>query len=243
MEIRDQIQRIVLEFPGYGYRRVTPELRRRGYVVARNRVLEMMREDNLLCLRKRRIFRTTDSSHNFPVYPNLVKGMHLTDINQLWVSDITYIRLLREFLYLAVILDVFSRKCIGWQLDDRLDTSLTLTDLQRAFKARWHPGLEDLVHHSDRGVQYASLEYTECLKAHNIAISMSRRGQPLDNAFAESFIKTLKAEEVYLFEYETRKEAFTRIPQFIEDVYNRKRLHSSLGYVPPDEFEQQLIDR
>lgn len=199
-----------------------------------------MREDNLLCLRNRRIFKTTDSAHNLPVYPNLADQMYLTDVNQLWVADITYIRLPREFLYLAVILDVFSRKCIGWQLDDQLDTSLTLTALQRALKARWSPELEGLVHHSDRGVQYASWEYTECLKTHNIAISMGRKGKPLDNPFAESFIKTLKAEEVYLFEYETRQEAFARIPQFIEDVYNQKRLHSALGYLPPDEFEQQL---
>lgn len=144
--VRDQIQRIVLKFPGYGYPRVTRELRRRGYVVNHKRVLRLMREDNLLCLRNRRFFKTTDSAHNFPVYPNLAKQMHLTDINQLWVADITYIRLPREFLYLAVIMDVFSRKCIGWQLDDQLNTSLTLTALQRALKARWHTSLEGLVH-------------------------------------------------------------------------------------------------
>jgi transposase InsO family protein len=145
-----------------------------------------------------------------------------------------------EFVYLAVLIDVYSRKCVGWHLDDSLDTELPLTALRNALKSRWHSELSGLVHHSDRGVQYASVEYTECLKYHNAAISMSRKGCPLDNAFAESFIKTVKAEEVYLFEYENRQEAYERIPEFIADVYNEKRLHSALGYLTPNEFEEQL---
>ena len=239
-ELKEQIHKIALEFPGYGYRRVTRELRRRDYLVNHKRVLRIMREEDLLCRRNKRIFRTTDSSHNLPVYANLAKDMNVTDINQLWVADITYIRLPDEFVYLAVLIDVYSRKCVGWHLDDSLDTELPLTALRNALKSRWHSELSDLVHHSDRGVQYASVKYTECLKAHNATISMSRKGCPLDNAFAESFIKTVKAEEVYLFEYETRKEAYERIPEFIDDVYNQKRLHSALGYLPPNEFEEQL---
>lgn len=239
-ELKEQIHKIVLEFPGYGYRRVTKELRRRDYLVNHKRVLRLMREESLLCRRNKRIFRTTNSSHNLPVYANLAKNMNVTDINQLWVADITYIRLPGEFLYLAVLIDIYSRKCVGWHLDDSLDTELPLNALRNALKSRWHSELSGLVHHSDRGVQYASLEYTECLKSHNAAISMSRKGCPLDNAFAESFIKTVKAEEVYLFEYETRQEAYERIPKFIEDVYNHKRLHSALGYLPPNEFEEQI---
>lgn len=239
-EVKEQIHKIVLEFPGYGYRRVTRELRRRDYLLNHKRVLRLMREEDLLCRRNKRIFRTTDSSHNLPVYANLAKNMDVTGINQLWVADITYIRLPDEFVYLAVLIDVYSRKCVGWHLDDSLDTELPLTALQNALKSRWHSELSGLVHHSDRGVQYASAEYTECLKSHNATISMSRKGCPLDNAFAESFIKTVKAEEVYLFEYENRQEAYERIPEFIDDVYNQKRLHSALGYLPPNEFEEQL---
>lgn len=239
-ELKEQIHKIVLEFPGYGYRRVTKELRRRDYLVNHKRVLRLMVEESLLCGRNKRIFRTTNSSHNLPVYANLAKNADVTAMNQLWVADITYIRLPGEFLYLAVLIDIYSRKCIGWHLDDSLDTELPLTALRNALKSRWHSELSGLVHHSDRGVQYASAEYTECLKAHNATISMSRKGCPLDNAFAESFIKTIKAEEVYLFEYETRQEAYERIPKFIEDVYNEKRLHSSLGYLPPNEFEEQM---
>jgi len=161
-----------LEFPGYGYRRVTHELRRRGYVVNHKRVLRLMRDDNLLCLRNHQIFRTTDSNHNFPVYPNLAKQMCPTDTNQLWVADITYIRLSKEFLYLAVILDVYGRKCIGWQLDDHLDASLSVTALKKALKARWHLGLR--------------WEYTDRLQSLDIAISMSRKGQPLDTTYAST---------------------------------------------------------
>jgi len=244
IQLRAEIHKIALEFTGYGYRRVTKELRRRNFDVGRKRVQRLMREDNLLCLRKILWPKTTDSNHNLQVYPNLTKNLHLTGINQLWVVDITYIRLQKEFLYLAVIMDVYSRKCVGWCLDDRLDASLTITALKHALVARWHPGLRGkLVHHSDRGVQYAAWDYTQRLKSLDIAISMSRKGRPLDNAFAESFIKTLKAEEVYMYEYETRTEAYQRIEAFIEAVYNQKRLHSSIDYLPPVEFEQQLENR
>jgi putative transposase len=238
LELRDQIQRLALEMSAYGYRRITHELRRHGVVVNHKRVLRLMREDNLLCLRKKSFTRTTDSRHPFALYPNLVPTLVLTGINQLWVSDITYIRLHREFIYLAVILDAFSRRLLGWHLDRTLEADLAVTALKMALSNRvLQPGL---VHHSDRGVQYASTDYTNLLKEHHIRISMSRRGNPYDNAKAESFMKTLKFEEVYLYEYEDLPEARARIGHFLEEVYNQKRLHSALGYLPPAEFEQTL---
>jgi len=241
IELRDRIQRAALKKSAYGYRRITHELRRQGLTVNHKRVLRIMREDNLLCLRKPRFAPTTDSQHDLPIYPNLVPGMTLTGIDQLWVADITYIRLNQEFVYLAVILDAFSRRLIGWELDRRLDSSLTLAALRMAIRRRnVRPGL---VHHSDRGVQYASREYTDLLKAHGIVISMSRRGNPYDNARAESFMKTLKYEEVYLTEYQNLSEARRCIGRFIEDVYNRKRLHSALGYLPPAELERALATK
>jgi transposase InsO family protein len=234
----DQIQRLALEFPSYGYRRITAQLQREGWTVNHKRVLRLMHEDNLLCLRKRRFVVTTNSDHGLPVYPNLVPTLTVTAINQLWQSDITYVRLRHEFIYLAVVLDGFSRRCIGWALSRQLDASLTLEALQQALEQRTiAPGL---VHHSDRGMQYAAQRYTDLLKAHGIAISMSRRGNPYDNACAESFIKTLKYEEVHLNDYDTFADAHASIEQFLEDVYNRKRLHSALGYRPPAEFEQAL---
>jgi putative transposase len=238
IELRDQIQRIALEFSVYGYRRITAHLRRAGVVVNHKHVLRLMREDNLLCLRHRRFVATTDADHGWPAYQNLVPSLTLTGINQLWVADITYVRLPREFIYLAVILDAFSRRCIGWALDRHLDATLTVTALRHALAARAvGPGL---VHHSDRGVQYASHTYTELLADRGIQISMSRRGNPYDNAKAESFIKTLKYEEVYLNDYETLAEAKASIDHFLGEVYNHKRLHSALSYVPPVEFEQSL---
>jgi transposase InsO family protein len=207
--------------------------------VNRKRVLRLMREDNLLCLRKRRFVHTTDSDHRLPVYPNLVPELVVSGCDQLWVSDITYIRLLREFIYLAVILDAFSRRCIGWALERSLETELALSALRMALATR--AVTAGLVHHSDRGVQYASLDYTALLKERGIRISMSRRGNAYDNAQAESFMKTLKYEEVYLREYETMAEARASISHFLEAVYNRKRLHSALGYIPPAEFEQRNL--
>lgn len=239
LELREKIQQVAVEMSSYGYRRITAELKRRGEAVNHKRVLRLMREDNLLCLRKRKFICTTDSSHSQRIYPNLASEMKLSRRDELWVADITYIRLQREFIYLAVILDAYSRRCIGWALDRRLQSSLAVEALKMALSTRKiEPGL---VHHSDRGVQYASSEYTDLLKKEGIVISMSRRGNPYDNAKAESFMKTLKMEEVYLYEYEEMAEARSRIGYFLEDVYNQKRLHSALGYMPPAEFEQSLL--
>lgn len=238
VDLRHQIQLIALDMPSYGYRRITKELHRRGFRVNRKRVLRLMREDNLLCLRRKTFVVTTDSDHGFPVYPNLAKDMALDGINQLWVSDITYVRLQKEFVYLAVTLDVFSRRCIGWSLGRRLDAGLALGALDMALEDRQAP--PGLVHHSDRGVQYASKEYTNRLKDHGVTISMSRRGNPYDNAYAESFMKTLKYEEVYLWEYENYDDARINIGNFIDEIYNRKRLHSAIGYLPPAEYEETL---
>lgn len=238
LELRDAIQHIALEMSAYGYRRITHELRRRGVIVNHKRVLRLLREDNLLCLRKKRFIKTTDSRHPFGLYPNLVPTLIITGIDQLWVADITYIRLRREFVYLAVLLDAFSRRLLGWHLDRTLAASLAVTALKMALAQRTvRPGL---VHHSDRGVQYASDDYTNLLKEHSIRISMSRRGNPYDDAKAESFMKTLKMEEVYLYEYDGLSEVSARIGHFLEEVYNQKRLHSALGYMPPAEFEQTL---
>lgn len=239
MELRDQIQQVALEFPQYGYRPITAELGRRGLKVNHKRVVRLMREDNLLCLRKKRFVLTTDSRHGLPIYPNLVPGLVLTGCDQLWISDITYIRLLREFIYLSVILDAWSRRCIGWALEPSLEAELALEALRMALADRRVEA--GLVHHSDRGVQYASSAYTDLLTQHQIRISMSRRGNPYDNAKAERFIRTVKYEEVYLCEYENIAEARASIGHFIEEVYNRKRLHSALGYVPPAEFEQPKV--
>jgi putative transposase len=235
MEIRDAMQKVALESPAYGYRRIAAELQRRGFDINHKRVLRMMREDNLLCVRRRRFAITTDSRHNLPIYPNLAAQIVPTAINQLWIADITYIRLRTEFVYLAVVLDAFSRRVIGWALGRTLEAELALSALRMALRARKPP--PGLVHHSDRGVQYASQDYTELLQAHQARISMSRKGNPYDNAACESFMKTLKYEEVYRNEYRDFWEARASIGEFLERVYNRKRLHSSLGYLPPAEFE------
>jgi putative transposase len=239
MELRDAIQKIALEMPAYGYRRVTAELRRQGRTVNHKRVLRIMREDNLLCLRRRKFVVTTDSNHKLPVYPNLARDLKVTGLNQLWVADLTYIRLQFEFVFLAVILDAFSRKVIGWALERTLEATLTIGALKMAIRCgRVQPGL---VHHSDRGSQYADSGYTDLLKDQDVEISMSRRGNPYDNAKAESFMKTLKYEEVYRTEYRDLTDARNQIRRFIEDVYNQKRLHSALGYRSPVEFEDKVL--
>jgi putative transposase len=238
VELRGQIQSIALEMRSYGYRPITKELHRRGVKVNHKRVLRLLREDNLLCLRRQAFVRTTDSKHTLTVYPNLARALVLSNINQLWISDITYIRLRREFVYLAVVLDAYSRRCIGWALSRHIDTQLTLAALRMALQTRTiEPGL---MHHSDRGVQYASADYVALLLEHKIQISMSRTGNPYDNAKAERFMRTLKYEEVYMNDYESLSEVLTSVQHFIEAVYNRKRLHSAIGYLPPVEFEASL---
>ena len=238
VERRAQIQAMALEMPAYGYRRITQERHRRGCMVNHKRVLRLRREDNLLCLRVRGLVRTTDSAHDFVVYPHLLPELTVNGLDQLWVADIPSVRLQQEFVSLAVLLDAYRRHGIGWALDRYLEAELALAALQMALATRAiRPGL---VHHADRGVQYASQASTNLLKEQGIRISMSRTGTPDENAQAESFIKTLKYEEVYWFEYQNLTEARGRIGQFIEEVYNEKRLHSALGYRPPAEFEQLL---
>lgn len=233
--LQDVIEGIVLEFAGYGYRRVTVELRRRGYHANHKRVLRIMREQSWLCRLQRRRLRTTQSDHGLGVYPNRLKDRAITDLNQAWVADITYLRLQTEFVFLAAILDAYSRKVIGWNLSRRLDVSLTLTALESALRTRPIP--PGVIHHSDQGVQYAAAEYVHCAEGAGMLLSMSRRGQPRDNPQVESFFRTLKLEQVYLTEYHDFDDAYRQIGTFLEEVYNRKRLHSSLGYRPPTEFE------
>jgi transposase InsO family protein len=239
MELRDRIQKIVIRHRRcYGYRRVTKDLRDQGWKVNHKRVARLMAEDNLLAVRRRKYIVTTDSEHDLPVFRNVAATLQLTGINQLWVADITYIRLREQFLYLAVVLDAFSRRVVGWALDETLGTSLVVAALRQAIAER--KPAAGLVHHSDRGTQYASREYIALLEAHGIEPSMSRAGRPYDNAMCESFIKTLKREEIYTRQYRDRTDLELHIAEFMEHYYNRRRLHSALGYRSPQSFEQSL---
>lgn len=236
--LRERLQQLAVAHRRLrGYRPLTALLRREGHLVNRKRVLRLMREDNLLALRRTKFVLTTDSRHELPIYPNLARWARLTGINQLWVADITYIRLRNEFVFLAVVLDAYSRRVIGWDLGQSLEARLAVEALRMALGEReWKEG--QLIHHSDRGVQYASREYTQLLENGEIQISMSRRGNPYDNARAERFMRTLKEEEVQGQAYQNLAEAQKRIGEFLEEVYNRQRLHSALQYVTPAEFEQ-----
>jgi putative transposase len=229
------IEAVAAESPAYGYRRITHELRRRGTVVNHKRVARLMREGAVTPKRVRRFLATTDSAHDSPIFPNLAARLTVTGPNQLWVADLTYIRLRTRFVYLAVLLDAWSRKVVGYAISHLLDTRLPLAALEAALTHRRPP--PGLVHHSDRGVQYASRAYREQLAAHGVRGSMSRSGNPYDNAYVESFMKTLKHEEIFARDYATMQDVRERLPRFLEDVYNRRRLHSALGYRPPEEFE------
>ena len=237
-DIRDRLEELALHFTRYGYRRMTVQLQREGFMVNHKRVLRLMQESDLLCRSKRRFVRTTDSDHPYPVYPNVYGDTIIIGVDQVWVADITYIRLLHEFVYLAVILDAYSRRVVGWALSRHIDAALTCAALKAAIAER-NP-LRGCIHHSDRGVQYAAEEYIAILNEHGFVISMSRKGNPYDNAQAESFMKTLKVEEVYVSEYRTFTEVKERIGKFIELIYNQERLHSALGYLSPVKFEQEI---
>jgi putative transposase len=237
-DIADAIEEIAEEFPSYGYRRVTAALRRKGMVVNHKKVLKIMKKMGIQGRKRRGFVSTTDSNHNLRVYPNLAKDLILDRTDKLWCADITYIRILTGFVYLAALIDAFSRKIVGYALGRTLAAELALEALKMAVAER---NTDNLIHHSDKGIQYCSHDYINLLKSHNIKISMSKKGCPYDNSYIEAFFKTLKSEEVYLWEYETYQDVIDRIPYFIEDVYNSKRLHSSIGYLPPEEFEDIFI--
>jgi transposase InsO family protein len=239
LAVRNRIQEFALKYRHYGYRPMTRLLKREGWIVNHKRVLRLMREDNLLSLRRKKFVLTTDSDHQWQVYPNLARRMSVTSRDQLWAADITYVRLQREFIYVAVILDVYSRRVVGWAVSRKLDSTVAQHALAQAIRTR-KPG-PGLVHHSDRGWQYACGDYVNLLEQHGIEISMSRPGNPYDNAFAETFMKTLKTEEVDARgQYRSFGEAQQSIGDFIEGFYNRDRLHSALGYRSPLEFENRI---
>lgn len=237
--LQEKIQRIAYQYPYYGYRRITAQLQRENFKVNHKRVLRLMRKMCIQARIKRKYVTTTNNRHNNRVYPNLIRNFLTTGINQVWCSDITYIRILIGFVYLAVIIDIYSRKIVGYAIAKTLSPEFAIAALHMAITNR---NTDELIHHSDQGVQYASSDYVSLLEEHDIRISMSAKGNPYDNAYVESFFKTLKQEEVYLWQYETYQDVMMRVPYFILDVYNRKRLHSALGYRPPEEFENLLTE-
>ena len=241
-ELKAAIEKVRFTFPGYGHRKLYHHFLREGKRINRKRIRRVTRKYGLYpVVWKSFKIQTTQSDHNLPVFPNLLKGVRVTGLNQAWVADITYIAILSGFVYLAAILDLFSRKVIGWAISRRLDHEFTMVALRMAIQERKPP--TGCIHHSDRGIQYACWDYVELLQGQGLMVSMSRTGNPYDNAFAESFFKTLKYEEVHLFNYETYEDVLERIPNFIEEVYNKKRLHSSIGYLPPEEFEKEVADK
>ena len=235
-DLQGRIEEICIEWPRYGYRRVTHQLQDEQWAVNHKKVARIMREKSLQCRVKKKWIKTTDSNHRFWIYRNRLKGLAVTRTNQVWVADITYIRLLTEFIYLAVIMDLYSRKVVGWAISRHIDEQLTRAALEMALEQRKPP--PGCIHHSDRGVQYAATRYTQDLKDAGFEISMSAKGNPYDNAAMESFMKTLKQEEVYLYDYKTMEDAVERLPVFLDEVYNQKRLHSSLDYMSPNKFEE-----
>ena len=239
ISLKERIQQIAFKHPYYGYRRITAQLKRENMTINHKRVLRLMRQLGIQGRIKRRYAITTNSKHNHRIYPNLIKGKIVTGINQVWCSDITSISILFGFVYLTVIIDIYSRKIVGYAIGKTLSPELTIAALKMAIANR---NTDKLIHYSDQGIQYACQKYIKILKDHGIRISMSAKGNPYDNAFVESFIKTLKQEEVFLWQYETFSDVAERIPYFILDVYNRKRLHSALGYRPPEEFESLLAE-
>ena len=240
LRIRKKIEDISREHPYYGYRRIAASLRRDKLIANHKKVLKIMRQLGIQGRIKRKYITTTNSKHHNRIYSNLIKDKEFTGINQVWCADITYIRILNGFVYLSAIIDIYSRKIVGYAIGRTLSSKLAIVALNMAIAAR---KTDNLIHHSDQGIQYTCKDYIKILKDNGIRISMSAKGNPYDNAFAESFFKTLKQEEVYLWEYETFSDVIERIPYFIEDVYNRKRLHSSLGYRPPEEYERLLAKK
>lgn len=237
-DIRGKIEQIRVELPRAGYRQLLPHLKRAGVKIGERKLRKVLSRFDLQIRPRKKFVVTTDSNHKHFVYPNLLPEMTLDNVNQVWASDITYIRINNGFIYLAVILDLYSRKVIGWALSKKIDRNLTLNALRMAIERRKPP--RGVIHHSDRGVQYLCHEYVDLLKENGFHISCSRKGNPYDNAWVESFMKTLKDNEVYMWDYETFLDVIERIPYFIEEVYNKKRLHSSLNYLSPEEFEKKI---
>jgi transposase InsO family protein len=240
-DLRGKIEQVRVEFPRTGYRMLLHHLKRQGVAIGERKLRRVMAKFDLHLRHKKRFVKTTNSNHDFEVYPNLIEELTVNDINQVWTADITYIRIENGFVYLAVIIDLFSRKVIGWQISKKIDRHLALDALKMAIAGRSPP--RGVIHHSDRGVQYLCDDYTALLRHHGFHISCSAKGNPYDNAWTESFMKTLKYDEVYMFNYRTYLDVVERLPRFIEEVYNKKRLHSALDYVPPEEFEKTFANK